>query len=136
MGDGAPMHMASCSSDVAFKPGTRHARATTIHMSDDAGKAYRLELEPQWNFYMSGLGYTHPEWGHGRYRGELAVGYDAIETAKVNESEFLFLHVQAFSHARLTGPDGFERKGRGVLEQLIIGPHRPSGFTALTDGAK
>ena len=105
-------------------------------MSDDAGKAYRLELEPQWNFYMSGLGYTHPEWGHGRYRGELAVGYDAIETAKVNESEFHFLHVQAFSHARLTGPDGFERKGRGVLEQLIIGPHRPSGFAALTDGAK
>ena len=135
-GDGAPVHMASCSSEVAFKSGTRHARAATIKMADAEGKAYRLELEPQWNFYMSGLGYTHPEWGHGRYRGELAVGYDTIELANVNESEFHFLHVQAFSHARLIGPDGFERKGRGVLEQLIIGAHGPSGFKALSDGAK
>jgi hypothetical protein len=84
---------------------------------------------------MSGLGYMHPEWGHGRYRGELSVGYDAFETAKVNESEMHFLHVQAFSHATLTGPNGLKRKGRGVLEQLIIGPHRPSGFTGLKDGA-
>ncbi len=134
-GDAAANHMASCSSEIKFKSGTRHARAATVHMTDAQGKSYRLELEPQWNFYMSGLGYTHPEWGHGRYRGELAVGYDAIETAKVNESEFHFLHVQAFSQARLTGPDGLERKGRGVLEQLIIGAHKPSGFKSLLDGA-
>lgn len=134
-GDGAPAHMASCSSEVAFKSGTRHARAATIMMTDEEGLAYRLELEPQWNFYMSGLGYTHPEWGHGRYRGELSIGYDAFETAKVNESEMHFLHVQAFSHATLTGPNGLKRQGRGVLEQLIIGPHRPSGFAGLKDGA-
>ena len=29
-----------------------------------------------------------------------------------------------------------ERQGHGVLEQLIVGPHRPSGFTALMDMAK
>jgi len=135
-GDGAPVHMASCSSEVVFKSGTRHARACMIGMSDGEGRAYRLELEPQWNFYMSGLGYTHPEWGHGRYHGELRVGYDSFETAKVNESEFHFLHVQAFSQTRLTGPGGLERRGRGVLEQLIIGAHKPSGFMSLIDGAK
>ncbi|MCE9651240.1 MAG: hypothetical protein K8R18_16595 [Parvibaculum sp.] len=133
---GAATHMASCSSDIAFKSGTRHARAATIRTVDEAGNAYRLELEPQWNFYMSGLGYTHPEWGHGHYRGALAIGYDVIETAKVNESEMHFLHVQAFSKATLTGSNGLERKGHGVLEQLIIGPHKPSGFAALSDGAK
>jgi len=84
---------------------------------------------------MSGLGYMHPEWGHGRFRGELAVGYDAVETAKVNENDFPYLHVQAFSSARLTGPNGLERKGHGVLEQLIIGAHGPSGFTGLMDPA-
>jgi len=135
-GNGAPMHMASCSSEVTFKSGTRHARAATIAMADEKGRAYRIALEPQWNFYMSGLGYTHPEWGHGRYHGELRVGYDSFETAKVNESDFPFLHVQAFCQARLSGPDGLERTGRGVLEQLIIGAHKPSGFTSLLDGAK
>ena len=134
-GDAPAAHMASCSSQVAFKSGTRHAKSAVIAMRDQDGLDYRLELTPQWNFYMSGLGYTHPEWGHGRYRGELAVGYDTIETAKVNEADFLHLHVQAFSHAVLHGPNGLVRKGRGVLEQLIIGPHAPSGFAALMDVA-
>ena len=41
-----------------------------------------------------------------------------------------------FSEATLTGPNGLTRKGHGVLEQLIIGAHAPSGFTGLLDGAK
>jgi len=135
-GEAAPVHMASCSSEVAVKTGTRHAKRATVRMTDEKGRAYRLDLAPKWNFYMSGLGYTHPVWGHGRYHGELEVACDAFETAGVNESEFHFLHVQAFSQAVLTGPDGLERKGCGVLEQLIIGPHAPSGFTSLADGAK
>jgi hypothetical protein len=135
-GDGGVEHMASCCSDVAFKPGTRHAKAASIAMRDAEGLDYKIELKPKWNFYMSGLGYTHPEWGHGRFRGELAVGYDTLETAKVNESEFHYLHVQAFSEATLSGPNGLVRRGQGVLEQLIIGAHKPSGFTGLLDGAK
>ena len=31
---------------------------------------------------------------------------------------------------------GKVRKGRGVLEQLVIGPHGPSGFTGMMDMAK
>jgi hypothetical protein len=34
----------------------------------------------------------------------------------------------------MTGSLG-ERHGHGVLEQLIIGPHQPSGFTDLMDMA-
>jgi hypothetical protein len=135
-GDGAAMHMKSCGSEIVYKSGTRHAASAGIQMGDEAGLRFHIELRPQWNFYMSGLGYTHPEWGHGRYHGELAVAYDAFETARVNESEFHFLHVQAFCQAVLTGPDGLRREGRGVLEQLVIGPHRPSGFTSLRDGVK
>jgi hypothetical protein len=29
-----------------------------------------------------------------------------------------------------------EREGIGVLEQLIVGPHAPSAFTGLLDGAR
>jgi hypothetical protein len=135
-GENAESHMASCSSDIVFKRGTRHATAATIRMSDADGRAYKMEVTPLWNFYMSGLGYMHPEFGHGRYRGELVVSYDAFETASVAEDAPLFLHVQAFSRAVLTGPDGFERTGCGVLEQLILGAHKPSGFMSLFDGAK
>lgn len=136
IGAGTVEHMAACSSEVVYKSGTRHARQALIRLSDGSDGAYRIELTPQWNFYMSGLGYTHPEWGHGRLHGELRVGYDAYETAKVNTREFHFLHVQAFCHAVLTGPDGLKREGRGVLEQLVIGPYKPAGFTSMTDVAK
>ena len=135
-GDGGIQHFTNCRSEIVFKTGTRHARSAVIHMTDAEGESYRIDVRPQWNFYMSGLGYTHPEWGHGRFRGELAVGYDTIKTADAPEGDFPYLHVQAFSQAILTGPNGLERKGHGVLEQLIIGAHKPSGFTSLLDGAK
>lgn len=83
---------------------------------------------------MSGIGYMHPEWGHGLYKGQSALGYDTYDLATLDETQPLFLHVQAFVTARLAGPDG-ERVGAGVLEQLVIGPHAPSGFTSLLDPA-
>ena len=91
-------------------------------------------MTPRFNFYMSGIGYTHPEWGHGQYKGENALGYDSYDLAAVEENSPMFLHVQAFVTARLAGPDG-ERVGAGVLEQLVIGPHTPSGFKDTLDPA-
>jgi hypothetical protein len=92
-----------------------------------------VELTPKYNFYMSGIGYMNPDWGHGHYKGENALGYDEYETAGVNENDPRHLHVQAISHAKLTGPNGLTRDGMGVLEQLIIGPHAPSGFKEVFD---
>jgi hypothetical protein len=129
-----PVHMASCGSELTFKPGTRHAKSAVIETRDPAGGQWRVELKPLYQFYMSGIGYGHPEWGHGQYKGELAVGYDTYDLATVNENDPRFLHIQAFVTARLNGP-GVERVGAGVLEQLILGPHRPSGFKDLLDTA-
>jgi hypothetical protein len=28
------------------------------------------------------------------------------------------------------------REGVGILEQLVLGPHAPSGFTSILDGAR
>ncbi|HTQ12552.1 MAG TPA: hypothetical protein VMH86_01655 [Rhizomicrobium sp.] len=134
-GDKPATHMAACRSKLAFKSGTRHARAATIGMTDPEGGEWTVELTPRYNFYMSGIGYMNPEWGHGHYKGENALGYDEYETASVNENDPRFLHVQAVSHARLTGPNRMTREGTGVLEQLILGPHAPSGFRDVFDPA-
>jgi hypothetical protein len=134
LGDAEPMHMASCKARVNYKSGTRHAKACVIETVDPKGGEWRAELTPRFNFYMSGIGYGHPDWGHGHYKGENALGYDTLELAKVDEKVPLYWHVQAFSTARLFGPD-VERVGAGVLEQLVVGAHAPSGFTGLMDMA-
>lgn len=133
--DAQAVHMASCGSKIDFKSGTRHAKHAVIETRDSQGGAWRAELSPRFNFYMSGIGYGHPEWGHGQYKGELAVGYDTYDLATVNENDLRFLHVQAFVTAKLHGPGGSERMGAGVLEQLVIGPHAPSNFKDILDPA-
>ncbi|MDE2464628.1 MAG: hypothetical protein KGO02_13055 [Alphaproteobacteria bacterium] len=134
LGDAEPKLMAQSSCDVTYKSGTRHAAKAVIRLCDDAGNRWDAELTPRFNFYMSGIGYTHPEWGHGHYKGELAVQYDVYDDSNINEVLPIFLHVQAFVTARLNGPDG-ERVGAGVLEQLILGPHVPSGLSGILDPA-
>lgn len=132
--EGEAAHMTSCASHITYKSGTRHAKGAVIEAVDAQGGKWRAELTPRFNFYMSGIGYMHPEWGHGLYKGENALGYDAYDLASVNEMDPRFWHVQAFVTARLYGPD-VERVGAGVLEQLVIGPHAPSGFKELMDVA-
>jgi hypothetical protein len=135
LGEAEPAHMANCSSSIVYRSGTRHAKEAVIAMTDGQGGLVRIELTPHYNFFMSGLGYMNPQWGHGHFKGELAEGYEAFDLATVDENAINFQHVQAFVTAKLTGPDGLERKGSGVLEQLVIGPHAPSGLTGLLDPA-
>jgi hypothetical protein len=129
LGDAKPVHVRDCISTIAYRQGTRHAQSAVI----EAG-AWRAELTPKFQFYMSGIGYMHPEWGHGMYRGDDALGYDAYDLATLNENEPRFQHVQAFVSAKLEGPDG-ERHGAGVLEQLVVGPYAPHGLTGIFDPA-
>lgn len=133
-GDGAAEHMAACWSTIDYKPGTRHARHAVIETRDARGGAWRAEMTPKFNFYMSGIGYGHPEWGHGRYHGERAVGYDSFKTAEVDENLPHFQHIQAFVEAKLTGPN-VDTRGTGVLEQLVVGAFAPHGLTGIFDPA-
>jgi hypothetical protein len=127
--------MASASSRVEFKPGTRHAKSATLYMRRRSGSEIEVTLEPSYQFSMSGIGYFHPEWGHGTYTGVDRAGYDVYEPGTVDETSPLHLHVQAFVRATLR-ESGRSRRGVGVLEQLILGPHEPSGFRELLDGAR
>jgi hypothetical protein len=127
--------MAFASSSVVFKPGTRHARSATLDLRRRNGSEIVVRLEPSFQFSMSGIGYFHPEWGHGSYTGEDRTGYDVYEPGAVDETSPLHLHVQAFCRATIR-EGGRSVEGVGVLEQLILGPHEPSGFRELLDGAR
>ena len=87
-------------------------------------------------FYMQGLGYTHPEWSHGCHHGALRVACDTIDLtqaeAELAAGKIENLHIQKLSTVQLTTDSG-SHQGQGVIEQLFIGPHAPSGFHDLFD---
>ena len=120
-----------------WKSGTRHATDAVVTLTDDWGKpAGKVEFKPIYNFQMNGLGYTHPKWNHGLLHGVLEVEREDIVLADVDPTLPWNLHVQALSEVIYTDADGGVRKGRGVLEQLVMGPHKPSGFADILDMAK
>jgi hypothetical protein len=85
-------------------------------------------------FYMSGLGYLHPKWGHGMDHGPLDIGYDQIVTDPEPTLDMTMIHIQAMADAVLRLGDR-EHHGHGVVEQLFIGPHASSGLSGLMDPA-
>lgn len=137
-GDGeADFHHLNGEDEIRWKQGTRHAQSATLQLTDDFGKpAGTVEFSPLYNFQMMGLGYTHPKWGHGHLHGELSVEREDIKLDEANPQLPFNLHVQALSEVTYTDAEGKVRKGRGVLEQLVIGPHHPSGFNEMLDFAK
>ena len=147
-GDGEPEQMDRAASTTVLRSGTRHARAATIRFVRKSGlfapsRASRdlpeegvieIALEPLTQFYMTGLGYFSPEWSHGVYKGELEVGFDQFELAKVDETVPVYQHIQAVVRARYR-EGGVEKTGSGVLEQLILGAYAPLGLREMFDMA-
>lgn len=105
-----------------------------VRLKDASGER-EIIFEPQYEFYMLGLGYGHPKWGHGANQGELAVEREDFKLADVDPHMPHHLHVQALCKVTYKEAGGFTQVGRGVLEQLAIGPHAPSGFRQMLDFA-
>jgi len=122
---------AEASYAIQWKSGARHARAATL----DFGADGTMTVEPKREFFMLGLGYTHPTWGHGLNQGKLKVEREDYVTADLDRAVPQHLHVQALSDVTYVDGAGRTRKGRGVFEQLAIGPHAPSGFASILDMA-
>lgn len=133
--DAEAEHMQKAWADVEFISGSRHAKGATIHFRDHDDRESTIELTPHWHFYMTGLGYGNPEWTHGGYKGENVVGLEVIRQDDIKSCAPPHLHIQAFVDAKLTLPDGQTREGFGILEQMIIGKHAPSGFKDILDMA-
>jgi len=126
--------MSSVQCTIDWEPGTRRATHARIAMSPWNASPMTVDLEPIVTFQMMGIGYFHPDWSHGVFKGDLAVGGERWNTAELDPLAIQNIHIQALCHARLTGR-GDERVGMGILEQLVLGVHAPSGFTGLLDGA-
>jgi hypothetical protein len=118
---------------IDWRPGSRHATGfrTSFELST---ASLEFELQSTLTFYMHGIGYTHPTWGHAMFVGPDERTHDSIVLADVNEADLANNHVQILSHVKRTDRNsGVEAHGMGILEMLISGPHAPSGFTDYTD---
>jgi hypothetical protein len=122
--------MAAVAHRIDWAPGTRRARGAEIGLTALDGTTRTVALEPVLTFQMRGLGYLDGEWGHGMWKGPDAVDGQVWTLADLDPMDPRHLHVQQLCRARMG-----ERTGIGVLEQLVIGPHAPSGFRAILDPA-
>lgn len=120
----------SVSTEVSWSRGTRWAESMAAEIHPWRAEPLTVTYEPFARFHMSGLGYLHPEWDHGSWHGDLDERRDAIVLAEVNPLDPTMIHVQQLCRAR-----SGDRVGIGVLEQLVLGPHAPSGLTGVLDGA-
>jgi hypothetical protein len=112
---------------IDYLPKTRHARRAEIAIRTARGE-HCVELETLYNFYMHGIGYGHPKWGHGSYVGADESTYESFKVGEVDQTQPLYQHIQAVCRAKTGG-----REGMGILEMMIIGPHTKSGFKDIFD---
>ena len=86
--------LAAVDHDIDYLPGTRragHARIGLVHAN---GEREDVDLEPLICFRMKGIGYMHPEWGHGMWKGELAIGGDSWKVDELDPMAFENQHLQ------------------------------------------
>jgi hypothetical protein len=132
VGDGPPEMMRSVDYRVEWRPGTRWAQRFEYDLVDWQGGVHVVELAPRYEFQMSGLGYGHPEFAHGMWKGESIVASERIGLPVDVPCSRQNIHVQAICDATYTSPDGSSELGIGILEQLAIGVH-PTGLTGIFD---
>ena len=119
----------SASHRIKYEPNTRWAASAEIDLVGLDKTLRTITLQPKLRFMMKGLGYGHPQWKQGVWKGELETGSDSFEPDQLDPSRPENLHIQQIVSAE----DG-NRSGTGVLEQIVFGPYAPAGFAALTDG--
>jgi hypothetical protein len=121
--------------EIVWERGTRRALSAMVQPDRHDAARGRAAFTPVQSFYMLGLGYMHPTLGHGAALGPLKVVREDLVLGEVDLRLPHHLHIQALCEVALELPDGRVKTGRGVLEQLALGPHAPSGLTGLLDPA-
>lgn len=116
--------------EIAMLAGTRRAASATVTMRDRAGESMTVTLEPILVHRMKGLGYQHPQWGHGKWHGELVIAGESWRDSDLDPLALENLHVQQVVRATCG-----DRVGHGVLEQMHIGPSRTYRFKDWFDAA-
>jgi hypothetical protein len=129
---GAPglVHLEPLGERLAFRPGTRWIERAEFDARSRTGETLTLALETALRFNMNGLGYAHPRWGHGLWQGELALEGEHWKEGDLQPGNPFHQHLHNLVHARIGA-----KRGIGLLEQILLGPHARYGFTGLADGA-
>jgi hypothetical protein len=122
--------MSSAAMHITWEKGTRRSAGARLDFVSAAGEKLVQSLEPLLRFHMKGIGYQHPKWGHGTWKGEQVIGGESWNVAELDPLAYENIHIHQICRARMG-----ERIGVGTLEQVVIGSHKPSGFKGLLDGA-
>jgi hypothetical protein len=131
--DGSPAeHMRTVDYRVEWRPGTRWADRFEYDLVDWHGDVHTVTLAPRREFQMCGLGYGHPQHGHGTWQGEALVAAERIGLPVATPCAREHLHVQALCDATYRAPDGSTEHGIGILEQFAVGEH-PTGLSGILD---
>lgn len=130
-------HLDRLNITTQYIPGSRRIASIDASMLEEGGQEVVASIVPDGlQFYMQGLGYMHNEWGHGLHHGPLATAFDVLDQNQAEKDlaagVLHNLHIQTLSRAQVSW-QGQDLTGLGVVEQLFIGPHKPSGFRDLLD---
>ena len=104
--DAAPEMMRTVDYRVEWRPGTRWAQRFEYDLIDHHDQVHTVRLRPRGEFQMSGLGYGHPEFGHGVWKGESIVAAERIPLPVAEACTRRNVHVQAVCDATYLAPDG------------------------------
>jgi hypothetical protein len=122
--------MASASHRIKWRSGTRLAESAEIELVTREGKTHSIALEPMIRFQVLAIGYQHPEWGHGYWKGEEVIGSESWRLDELDLLDYKHIHNHQICRARMG-----EQVGIGTLETVVFGRHEPSGFKTILDGA-
>jgi hypothetical protein len=129
-------HSGEAEITTPLQPGTRFATSATLVVRGLANADITVAYEPVGHrFFMRGIGYFHPDWPHGLYKGVLVVEREDIVLTQIDPLSPANAHIQAVARATLHSPGQPDRSGIGVIEQIILGPYAPLGFTGIMDPA-
>ncbi|MDX9718556.1 MAG: hypothetical protein RBT67_14415, partial [Thauera sp.] len=67
--------------------------------------------------------------------GVFETAFQTLDTRVLDPNDFAQVHLHALCSAEFHRPGQAPRLGQGVVEQMIVGAHAPSGFKGLLDVA-
>ncbi len=129
---GGPPEARRSEYELEWLPGTRRAASFELTLHDDErGEHAVARFESLVTFQMLGIGYGHPEWGHGRWKGEHEVGGDRWTLPVPDPTAPHHVHIQELcrgdAHAARWNPARRHRNPRATGNGRPP-PHRPHRF--------
>jgi hypothetical protein len=128
--DGREERLATARHRLRYRSGTRLACGGEIDLVGHDDSVRTINLNPVLRFHMKGLGYGHPQWGHGMWQGDLAIHSESWDPGGLD-----LLQPENFHTQQLVRVGDGEQHGIGALEQIVLGPYAPAGFSGPIDGA-